>query len=393
MPASGAYAAAWLESSYLEGGRMRIGVPREIKVHEYRVGLVPAGVRELVGAGHEVIVETGAGNGIGVDDAQYRAAGASIAQKAADVFSHAELVVKVKEPQLAECQMLRPGQVLFTYLHLAADPAQAQALMKSGATAIAYETVTAPNGSLPLLTPMSEVAGRMSIQVGAASLQKANGGYGVLLGGVPGVPPAKVVILGGGVAGTHAAEIAVGMRADVTIVDRSVPRLRELSAQFGSALQTAYSTAADIERLVRDADLVIGAVLIAGAAAPKLVTRAMLGTMKPGTVLVDISIDQGGCFETSKPTTHADPTFVVDGIIHYCVANMPGAVPRTSTFALTNATLPYVRALADFGWQAALKRDAGLAGGLNVHAGEITHDVVARALGIQARPAAVAAVR
>jgi alanine dehydrogenase len=393
MPGSDAYAAVWLESSYLEGGRMRIGVPREIKVHEYRVGLVPAGVRELVGAGHEVLVETGAGSGIGVDDAQYRAAGAAIAQKAADVFSHAELVVKVKEPQLAECQMLRPGQVLFTYLHLAADPAQAQALMKSGATAIAYETVTAPNGSLPLLTPMSEVAGRMSIQVGAASLQKANGGYGVLLGGVPGVPPAKVVILGGGVAGTHAAEIAVGMRADVTIVDRSVARLRELSAQFGSALQTAYSTTADIERLVREADLVVGAVLVAGAAAPKLVTRAMLGTMKPGTVLVDISIDQGGCFETSKPTTHADPTFVVDGIIHYCVANMPGAVPRTSTFALTNATLPYVRALADFGWQAALKRDVGLAGGLNVHAGEITHDVVARALGIQARPAAVAAVR
>jgi alanine dehydrogenase len=372
---------------------MRIGVPREIKVHEYRVGLVPAGVRELVGAGHELIVETGAGNGIGVDDAQYRAAGASIAATAADVFSRAELVVKVKEPQLAECEMLRPGQVLFTYLHLAADPAQAKALMKSGTTAIAYETVTAPNGSLPLLTPMSEVAGRMSIQVGAASLQKANGGYGVLLGGVPGVPPAKVVILGGGVAGTHAAEIAVGMRADVAIVDRSVNRLRELSAQFGSALHTAYSTTETIERLVRDADLVIGAVLVAGAAAPKLVTRAMLGTMKPGTVLVDISIDQGGCFETSRPTTHSDPTFVVDGIIHYCVANMPGAVPRTSTFALTNATLPYVRALADLGWQAALKRDPGLAGGLNVHAGEITHDVVARALGFQARPASLAAVR
>ena len=367
---------------------MRIGVPKEIKVHEYRVGLVPAGVRELVGAGHEVMVETGAGAGIGVDDAQYRAAGATIATKAADVFSRAELVVKVKEPQLAECQMLKAGQVLFTYLHLAADPAQAQALIKSGATAIAYETVTAPNGSLPLLTPMSEVAGRMSIQVGAASLQKANGGYGVLLGGVPGVPPAKVVILGGGVAGTHAAEIAVGMRADVTIVDRSVFRLRELSAQFGSALHTAYSTAADVERLVRDADLVVGAVLVAGAAAPKLVTRAMLGTMKPGTVLVDISIDQGGCFETSKPTTHADPTFVVDGIIHYCVANMPGAVPRTSTFALTNATLPYVRSLADLGWQAAFKRDPGLAGGLNVHAGAITHDVVARALGLQARPLA-----
>jgi alanine dehydrogenase len=372
---------------------MRIGVPKEIKVHEYRVGLVPAGVRELVAAGHEVIVETGAGSGIGVEDTHYRAAGASIASKAADVFARAELIVKVKEPQLPECQMLRPGQVLFTYLHLAADPAQAQALMKSGATAIAYETVTAPNGSLPLLTPMSEVAGRMSIQVGAASLQKANGGYGVLLGGVPGVPPAKVVILGGGVAGTHAAEIAVGMRADVTIVDRSVNRLRELSAQFGSSLHTAYSTTEAIESLVRNADLVVGAVLIAGAAAPKLVTRAMLSTMKPGTVLVDISIDQGGCFETSKPTTHADPTFVVDGIIHYCVANMPGAVPRTSTFALTNATLPYVRSLADLGWQAAFKRDPGLANGLNVHAGEITHEVVARALGYQSRPAAIAAVR
>ena len=367
---------------------MRIGVPKEIKVHEYRVGLVPAGVRELVGAGHEVTVETGAGAGIGVDDAQYKAAGATIAAKAADVFSRAELIVKVKEPQLAECQMLKPGQVLFTYLHLAADPAQAQALIKSNATAIAYETVTAPNGSLPLLTPMSEVAGRMSIQVGAASLQKANGGYGVLLGGVPGVPPAKVVILGGGVAGTHAAEIAVGMRADVTILDRSVQRLRELSAQFGATLQTAYSTIEAVERLVRDADVVVGAVLVAGAAAPKLVTRAMLSTMKPGAVLVDISIDQGGCFETSKPTTHADPTFVVDGIIHYCVANMPGAVPRTSTFALTNATLPYLRALADLGWQGAFKRDPGLANGLNVHAGEITHDVVARALGLKARPLA-----
>src|SRR6201996_3929187 len=372
---------------------MRIGVPKEIKVHEYRVGLVPAGVRELVNAGHEVMVETGAGAGIGVDDAQYKAAGASIAQTPSDVFANAELVVKVKEPQLAECQMLRPGQVLFTYLHLAADPAQAQALMKSGVTAIAYETVTAPNGSLPLLTPMSEVAGRMSIQVGAASLQKANGGYGVLLGGVPGVPPAKVVILGGGVAGTHAAEIAVGMRSDVTIVDRSVARLRELSSTFGSSLQTAYSTTEAIERLVREADLVVGAVLVAGAAAPKLVTRAMLSTMKRGAVLVDISIDQGGCFETSRPTTHAEPTFVVDGVIHYCVANMPGAVPRTSTFALTNATLPYVRALADLGWQAAIKRDAGLAAGLNVHAGEITHEVVARDLGFQARPASLAAVR
>src|SRR6201984_2793289 len=337
---------------------MRIGVPREIKAHEYRVGLVPAGVRELIAAGHEVLVETGAGNGIGVDDAQFRTAGAAIAASAAEVFQRAEMVIKVKEPQPAECAMLRPGQVLFTYLHLAADAVQAKGLMRSGATAIAYETVTAPNGSLPLLTPMSEVAGRMSIQVGAASLQKAFGGFGVLLGGVPGVPPAKVVILGGGVAGTHAAEIAVGMRADVTIVDRSVNRLRELSAQFGSALQTAYSTTEGIERWVRDADLVVGAVLVAGAAAPKLVTRAMLSTMKPGTVLVDISIDQGGCFETSRATTHAEPTFLVDGVIHYCVANMPGAVPRTSTFALTNATLPYARALADLGWREAFTRDA-----------------------------------
>ncbi|HTT41990.1 MAG TPA: alanine dehydrogenase [Steroidobacteraceae bacterium] len=365
---------------------MRIGVPKEIKVHEYRVGLVPAGVRELSAAGHEVLIESGAGRGIGVEDEEYRAAGAGIAASAADVFARADLVVKVKEPQASECQLLRRNQVLFTYLHLAADPQQADGLIKSGATAIAYETVTAPNGSLPLLTPMSEVAGRMSIQVGAASLQKANGGFGVLLGGVPGVAPARVVILGGGVSGTHAAEMAVGMRADVTIVDRSVNRLRELSALFASTLRTAYSTTETIERLVRDADLVVGAVLVAGAAAPKLVTRAMVKTMKPGAVLVDISIDQGGCFETSHATTHADPTFVVDGVIHYCVANMPGAVPRTSTLALTNATLPYVRALADLGWQAALRRDAGLAAGLNVHAGEITHEVVARALGRTARP-------
>jgi len=365
---------------------MRIGVPREIKVHEYRVGMVPAGVRELTAAGHEVLVETGAGNGIGVDDAQFRAVGAGIAAGAAEVFQRADMVVKVKEPQPAECAMLRAGQVLFTYLHLAADPEQARGLVKSGATAIAYETVTGRNGTLPLLTPMSEVAGRMSIQVGAASLQKAAGGFGVLLGGVPGVPPARVVILGGGVSGTHAVEMAVGLRADVTVVDRSVDRLRELSAHFGPAIQTAYSTTETIERLVKDADLVIGAVLVAGGAAPKLVTRAMVKTMKPGAVLVDISIDQGGCFETSRATTHADPTFVVDGVIHYCVANMPGAVPRTSTLALTNATLPYVRSLADLGWQAAFKRDPGLAAGLNVHAGEITHEVVARALGMKARP-------
>ncbi len=366
---------------------MRIGVPREIKVHEYRVGLVPAGVRELAASGHEVLVQAGAGEGVGIDDAQYRAAGASIASDAAGVFGRAELIVKVKEPQPAECAMLRPGQTLFTYLHLAADPAQAQGLIRSGATAIAYETVTGRNGSLPLLTPMSEVAGRMSIQVGAACLQKAQGGSGVLLGGVPGVPAAKVVILGGGVAGTHAAEIAVGMRADVTVVDRSVERLRELSSQFGPSLKTAYSTGETIERLVPDADLVIGAVLIAGAAAPKLVTRAMLKKMKPGSVIVDIAIDQGGCFETSRPTTHADPTFVVDGILHYCVANMPGAVPRTSTFALTNATLPYVRAIAELGWQGAFRQDADLAAGLNVHAGMITHTAVAKSLGMASRPA------
>lgn len=367
---------------------MRIGVPREIKVHEYRVGLVPAGVRELTAAGHQVLVETGAGEGIGLSDAEYRAAGAAIAPKAAEVFDQAQLIVKVKEPQPAECQMLRAGQVLFTYLHLAADPTQARGLMTSGATAIAYETVTR-NGTLPLLTPMSEVAGRMSIQVGAACLQKANGGRGVLLGGVPGVPPARVVILGGGVAGTHAAEMAVGLRADVTVVDRSVDRLRELSSLFGASLRTAYSTAETIERLVREADLVVGAVLIAGAAAPKLLTRAMVATMQPGSVLVDISIDQGGCFETSHATTHAQPTFVVDGVVHYCVANMPGAVARTSTFALTNATLPYVRMLADLGWQAALKQDPGFAAGLNVHAGQITYAAVAQALNLQAARAPV----
>ena len=360
---------------------MRIGVPREIKVHEYRVGLVPAGVRELTAGGHEVLIETGAGAGIGIADAEYQAVGARIVSSAADVFAAAELVVKVKEPQPGECAMLRRDQVLFTYLHLAPDPQQARALMKSGATAIAYETVTR-RGTLPLLTPMSEVAGRMSVQVGANCLQKANGGRGVLLGGVPGVLPAKVVILGGGVAGTHAAQMAVGMHADVTVVDRSIERLRELSDLFGSSLRTAYSTAATIERLVTEADLVIGAVLIAGAAAPKLVTRAMLSSMQPGSVLVDIAIDQGGCFETSKPTTHDEPTFIVDGVVHYCVANMPGAVARTSTFALTNATLPYVRQLADLGWQAALRQDAGFAAGLNVHAGAITHPAVAESLGV-----------
>jgi len=370
---------------------VKVGVPKEIKVHEYRVGMVPAGVRELVAAGHEVLVETQAGAGIGFTDGDYQSAGARIAGEAAEVFAGADLLVKVKEPQLHECAMLRPGQVLFTYLHLAADPAQAQALCDSGATAIAYETVTAADGSLPLLTPMSEVAGRMSVQVGATCLQKANGGRGLLLGGVPGVKPATVVILGGGVSGTHAAEMAVGMRAEVTVLDRSVPRLRELSALFGPTLKTAYSTANVIEPLVVGADLVIGAVLIAGAAAPKLVTREMVGRMKAGAVLVDISIDQGGCFETSRPTTHAEPTFVVDEVVHYCVTNMPGAVPRTSTFALSNVTLPYVRALADLGWEAALAAAPHLASGLNVHDGHITHEAAAQALRLEYRKYPVAA--
>jgi alanine dehydrogenase len=369
---------------------MRIGVPKEIKVHEYRAGLVPAGVRELVASGHEVLVERAAGNGIGFDDKDYEAAGARIVATAKDVFAQAELVVKVKEPQLQECAMLRPGQVLFTYLHLAADPAQAEALVKSRATAIAYETVTAPNGSLPLLTPMSEVAGRMSVQVGALCLQKANGGSGILLGGVPGVPPAKVVILGGGVSGTHAAEMAVGLRAEVSLVDISVNRLRELQSTFGNSLKTVFSTGDAIERLVREADLVVGAVLVPGDSAPKLVTRAMVKQMKRGSVMVDIAIDQGGCFETSRPTTHAEPTYTVDGVVHYCVTNMPGAVPRTSTFALTNATLPYVRALASLGWQKAFQRDSGLARGLNVHDGKITHEAVARALSVSHQPLAAA---
>lgn len=365
---------------------MRIGVPKEIKVHEYRVGLVPAGVRELVHAGHELIVETQAGAGIGLADSAYAAAGARVVPSAADVFAEAELLVKVKEPQPGECRMLRTGQVLFAYLHLAADPEQARGLLASGVTAIAYETVTAPDGSLPLLTPMSEVAGRMSIQVGATCLQKAGGGFGVLLGGVPGVPPARVVIIGGGVSGTHAAEIAIGFKAEVVVIDRSVKRLRELDVLFGPALRTVYSTHDAIEAHVADADLVVGAVLIPGAAAPRLVTREMVRRMHAGAVLVDISIDQGGCFETSHATTHAEPTYVVDGVIHYCVSNMPAAVPRTSTFALTNATFPFVKALADQGWRAALAQDPHLAHGLTVHQGHITHEAVAHDLGLPYRP-------
>jgi alanine dehydrogenase len=367
---------------------MRVGVPKEIKVHEYRVGLVPAAVRELVESGHEVLVQTGAAAGIGFADADYQRVGAKIAASAEEVFEKADLIVKVKEPQPQECARLRAGQVLYTYLHLAADKVQAEALQKSGATCIAYETVTAPDGSLPLLTPMSEVAGRMSVQVGAYCLQKANGGRGILLGGVPGVAPAKVVVLGGGVAGTNAVEMAVGLRADVTVVDRSVKRLRELSSIFGPSLRTEYSTQEHVDALVIDADLVIGAVLIAGAAAPKLVTRDMVRRMKSGAVLVDISIDQGGCFETSRPTTHAEPTYVVDDVIHYCVTNMPGAVPRTSTFALNNATLPFARRLADHGWKAALKADPHLANGLNVHAGHITNEAVAHDLGLAYKPVA-----
>jgi alanine dehydrogenase len=364
---------------------MKIGVPKEIKVHEYRVGLVPAAVRELVAAGHEVLVERAAGSGVGFDDAAYEAVGARIAADARAVFAAADLVVKVKEPQLVECAMLRPGQVLFTYLHLAADRPQAEALMRSGAHAIAYETVTARDGSLPLLTPMSEVAGRMSVQVGATLLHKSAGGRGMLLGGVPGVAPAKVVILGGGVSGTAATEIACGMRADVTVIDKSLPRLRELDGLFGGRLKTVFSTAASIETAVASADLLIGAVLVPGAAAPRLVTRAMIKAMRPGAVVVDIAIDQGGCIETSRPTTHADPTYVEEGVVHYCVTNMPGAVAQTSTLALNNATLPYVRALANDGFETACGKDPGLAAGLNVSQGRIVHSAVAEALGLSSR--------
>ena len=362
---------------------MKIGVPKEIKVLEYRVGMVPAGVRELVHDGHDVFVETNAGAGIGMTDEDYEAAGATVLPDAKSVFDKADLVVKVKEPQLSECEMLRDDQVLFTYLHLAADPKQADALVKSGTTAIAYETVTARDGSLPLLTPMSEVAGRLSIQAGAFALQKANGGRGVLLGGVPGVGPATVVVIGGGVAGTNAAEMAIGLGAEVIILDRSVPRLRRINEIFGSRIRTEYSTKHAIDVLMPDADLVVGSVLIPGAAAPKLVSAEHLKSMRAGAVLVDISIDQGGCFETSRPTTHAEPTYVVDDIVHYCVTNMPGAVPRTSTFALTNVTLPYIKSLANLGWREALRRDGGLADGLNVHAGHVNHEAVAHDLGYE----------
>jgi alanine dehydrogenase len=369
---------------------MKIGVPKEIKNHEYRVGMVPASVRELTQRGHEVYVETEAGAGIGMHDPDYETAGAQILPTAADVFAQAEMIVKVKEPQAVERAMLREDHTLFTYLHLAPDAPQAADLVAGGATCIAYETVTDRNGHLPLLAPMSEVAGRLSIQAGAACLEKAHGGSGVLLGGVPGVEPAKVMIIGGGTVGFNAAQMAVGLGARVVILDRSADVMRFLDATFESRIETVYSNTDAIERHLVDADLVVGGVLIPGAAAPKLVTREHLSTMRPGSVLADVAIDQGGCFETSRPTTHAEPTYVVDGIVHYCVANMPGAVPRTSTFALNNATLPFIIQLADKGARQAMLDNPHLLEGLNVHRGMVTYDDVARDLGYDYVPAAEA---
>jgi alanine dehydrogenase len=359
---------------------MLIGVPKEVKTHEYRVGLIPGAVRELVHRGHKVVVEASAGAAIGFDDAAYEAVGAATFPHPAEVFATAELIVKVKEPQPQEVALLREGQILFTYLHLAADRVLAQELIRSGVVAIAYETVTDGRGGLPLLAPMSEVAGRMAVQVGAHCLEKEQGGIGVLLGGVPGVPAAKVVILGGGVAGTNAARMAMGVEAYVTVIDKSLPRLYALDLQFGAQLHTLFSTMENIEREVAAADLVIGAVLIPGATAPKLVSRDLVRAMKPGAVVVDVSIDQGGCFETSRPTTHAEPTYVDEGVVHYCVTNMPAAVARTSTVALNNATLPFVLAIADRGWRRALKEDPHLRNGLNIWRGRVTHPAVARAL-------------
>jgi len=361
---------------------MLIGVPKEVKTHEYRVGLVPGSVRELVHHGHKVVVESGAGAAIGFDDKAYEAAGAGILARAADVFAVAEMIVKVKEPQPEEIRSLREDQLLFTYLHLAADAEQTQGLMRSGAIAIGYETVTDNRGGLPLLAPMSEVAGRMAIQVGAHCLEKEQGGTGILLGGVPGVPAAKVVVLGGGVAGTNAARVAMGVEAHVIVIDKSLPRLYELDMQFGSQLHTLFSTVENIEREVASADLVIGAVLVPGSAAPKLVSRELVRSMRPGSVIVDIAIDQGGCFETSRPTTHAAPTYIEEGVVHYCVTNMPGAVARTSAVALNNATLPYVEAIAGKGWRGALNDDPHLRNGLNICRGRATHPAVARDLGL-----------
>ena len=360
---------------------MIIGCPREIKNHEYRVGLTPESARELVAHGHALLIETGAGQGIGASDAHYRDAGARVVADAAAIFNDAEMIVKVKEPQPSERAMLREGQILYTYLHLAPDPEQTDELLASGVVGIAYETVTGRQGGLPLLKPMSQVAGRMAIQAGATALEKAHGGRGVLLGGVPGVAPGKVTVVGGGVVGFNAAQMAVGLGADVTILDRDPEVLERLGIHFESRAKTRFSNAANLAECVAEADLVIGAVLIPGAAAPHLVTRDMLGTMQPGSVLVDVAIDQGGCFETSHATTHSEPTYVVDGIVHYCVANMPGAVARTSTYALNNVTLPHALRIADLGWKAALRADPHLADGLNVWNGQITCAPVAEALG------------
>lgn len=360
---------------------MQLGVPKEVKVHEYRVGMTPASVREVIGHGHDVLMETGAGAGIGATDDHYVEAGATIAPNAGEVFASADMIVKVKEPQAPERALLRPGQILFTYLHLAPDPEQTKDLVESDAICIAYETVTDAHGGLPLLAPMSQVAGRMSIQAGAHCLEKEQGGVGVLLAGVPGVAPAKVVIIGGGVVGENAAYMAVGMGADVTVIERNVDTMRALVVRFGGSVKTLYSTALSIEEEVLEADLVIGGVLVPGAKAPNLVSRDMVSRMKPGSVLVDVAIDQGGCFETSKPTTHDDPTYVVDDVVHYCVANMPGAVARTSTYALNNVTLPFILSIADKGVNAALLQNPHLLAGLNVHRGKVTYQAVAEDLG------------
>lgn len=359
---------------------MLIGVPKEVKNNEYRVGLVPGSVRELIASGHQVMIQSGAGLGIGFDDRAFEQAGAKIVAEAADIFKTADMIVKVKEPQPEECLMLRENQVLFTYLHLAPDPKQAELLQKSGCIAIAYETVTNKFGGLPLLAPMSEVAGRMAIQAGATSLEITNQGSGVLLGGVPGVAPATVVVLGGGVVGTNSVRVAMGMGAHVVVIDKSLERLYHLDLQFGSKITTIYSTTNAIEENIAHADLVVGAVLVPGGSAPRLVTRAMLKNMRKGSVVVDVSIDQGGCFETSRPTTHQDPTYIIDGVVHYCVSNMPGAVPRTSTFALNNATLPFILQLANLGYKEAMLADPHLLNGLNVFKGKLTHKAVASAL-------------
>ncbi|EPC01768.1 alanine dehydrogenase [Litchfieldella anticariensis FP35 = DSM 16096] len=362
---------------------MKIAVPKEIKNHEYRVALTPTGARELVNRGHQVRVQASAGEGAGFTDADFEMAGASLEADVDKLWDEAELILKVKEPQSEEVKRLRKGQTLFTYLHLAAEEKLTRGLMESGATCIAYETITSPHGGLPLLAPMSAVAGRMAVQAGAHSLEKAQGGSGVLLPGVPGVPPARVTVIGGGVVGENAARMALGLGAEVTILDKSLPRLEVLDHRYQGRMRTAYSTADALDEAIRDSDLIIGAVLVPGAAAPKLITRAQLSDMKPGSVLVDVAIDQGGCFETSKATTHAEPTYVVDGIVHYCVANMPGAVARTSTQALTNATLPFVMALADKGWQQALADDPHFLPGLNVHDGQVTYPAVAEAFGLE----------